>query len=30
MTRERTQRLILAAYDALVTGGMQPRTEGYK
>ena len=26
----RTQRLVLAAYDALVTGGMRPRTEGYR
>jgi hypothetical protein len=26
----RTQRLVLAAYDALVAGGMRPRTEGYK
>jgi hypothetical protein len=26
----RTQRLVLSAYDALVTGGMQPRTEGYR
>ena len=26
----RTQRLVLAAYDALVAGGMRPRTEGYR
>jgi hypothetical protein len=26
----RTRRLVLAAYDALVTGGMRPRTEGYR
>ena len=26
----RTQRLVLAAYDALVTQGMRPRTEGYR
>lgn len=26
----RTQRLVLAAYDVLVTGGMRPRTEGYR
>lgn len=26
----RTQRLVLAAYDALVTSGMRPRTEGYR
>jgi len=26
----RTQRLVLAAYDALVAGGMAPRTEGYR
>jgi hypothetical protein len=26
----RTQRLVLAAYDALVAGGMHPRTEGYR
>ncbi|RYM08566.1 Eco57I restriction-modification methylase domain-containing protein [Sphingobium cupriresistens] len=26
----RTQRLVLAAYDALVTDGMRPRTEGYR
>ncbi len=26
----RTQRLVLAAYDALVAGGMRPRIEGYK
>lgn len=26
----RTQRLVLAAYDTLVAGGMRPRTEGYK
>lgn len=26
----RTQRLVLAAYDALVAGGVRPRTEGYK
>ncbi len=26
----RTQRLVLAAYDTLVTGGMRPRTEGYR
>ncbi len=24
----RTQRLVLAAYDTLVTEGMRPRTEG--
>lgn len=26
----RTQHLVLAAYDALVAGGMRPRTEGYR
>ena len=26
----RTRRLVLAAYDALVVGGMRPRTEGWK
>jgi hypothetical protein len=26
----RTQRLVLAAYDVLVAGGMRPRTEGYR
>ena len=26
----RTQRLVLAAYDALVIDGMRPRTEGYR
>lgn len=26
----RTQRLVLAAYDALVAEGMRPRTEGYR
>jgi hypothetical protein len=26
----RTRRLVLAAYDALVEGGMRPRTEGYR
>jgi hypothetical protein len=26
----RTQRLVLAAYDALVAQGMRPRTEGYR
>lgn len=26
----RTRRLVLAAYDALVAGGMRPRTEGYR
>ena len=26
----RTQHLVLAAYDALVAGGMRPRIEGYK
>jgi hypothetical protein len=26
----RTQRLVLAAYDALVAQGMHPRTEGYR
>ena len=26
----RTQRLVLAAYDALVGQGMRPRTEGYR
>jgi hypothetical protein len=26
----RTRRLVLAAYDALVTGGMRLRTEGYR
>lgn len=26
----RTRRLVLAAYDALVTSGMRPRTEGYR
>lgn len=26
----RTQRLVLAAYDALVAGGMRPRTAGYR
>tara|TARA_R110002124_G_scaffold159631_1_gene326887 strand:- start:10948 stop:14997 length:4050 start_codon:yes stop_codon:yes gene_type:complete len=26
----RTQRLVLAAYDALVADGMHPRTEGYR
>jgi hypothetical protein len=26
----RTQRLVLAAYDALVAGGVRPRTEGYR
>lgn len=26
----RTQRLVLAAYDTLVDGGMRPRTEGYR
>lgn len=26
----RTQRLALAAYDALVGRGMRPRTEGYR
>ena len=25
-----TQRLVLAAYNALVKGGMRPRTEGYR
>ncbi len=26
----RTRRLVLAAYDALVAGGMRPRGEGYR
>ena len=26
----RTQRLVLAAYDTLVAGGLRPRIEGYK
>jgi hypothetical protein len=26
----RTQRLVLAAYDALIAQGMRPRTEGYR
>ena len=26
----RTQRLVLAAFDALITQGMRPRTEGYR
>jgi len=26
----RTQRLVLAAYDALISQGMRPRTEGYR
>lgn len=26
----RTRRLVLTAYDALVAGGMRPRTEGYR
>ncbi|MEN2786740.1 hypothetical protein ACFOKI_01425 [Sphingomonas qilianensis] len=26
----RTRRLVLAAYDALVAGGMRARTEGYR
>lgn len=26
----RTRRLVLAAYDELVAGGMRPRTEGYR
>ena len=30
MTSERTQRLVLAAYYALVTGGMRPGTEEYR
>lgn len=26
----RTARLVLAAYDALVAGGLRPRVEGYR